>query len=417
MQRRQAKGAASVSGLQLVLSLVSAGGVIAYVGDRIGMKVGRQRLTLFGLRPKHTSIIITVITGILISGASIGLLMAVSRDVRTALFRMKEIQVELSQNRRALRESLGQLKEQEATVAEQRTSLVEIERLRNVAVQERDAAKSQRDAVQKEYDKLKASIGTLQSELETWKTRVAELKDLSATLDDRVAKMQNTEAQLRKDITILSEQYLALEDQMRAGNFIFLKDDIIAATVLNGGLSQKETEDDLLAFLETADKTALAKGAKIDGKQRAVTLARDDYFFQAAQVLAGGKGRWVVRAVAARNTVKGEPVQVYFHLFPNEKIYKKGDVIAKRVINSGRADNEQELLSLLQEVNRTVIGKGMITTTGGDVGSVTGEQFIDTMVQLRRFSGQVTVSAVAARNTYLADGPLQLQLQVRAGKS
>ena len=57
------KGAFFMSGIQLVIGLISAGGAIAYFGDRIGMKVGRKRLTLFGLRPKHTSIIITIVTG------------------------------------------------------------------------------------------------------------------------------------------------------------------------------------------------------------------------------------------------------------------------------------------------------------------------------------------------------------------
>mgnify|MGYP000967483400 CR=1 FL=1 len=36
-----------MSGLQLVLGLITAGAIIAYIGDRIGMKVGRKRLTLF----------------------------------------------------------------------------------------------------------------------------------------------------------------------------------------------------------------------------------------------------------------------------------------------------------------------------------------------------------------------------------
>ena len=82
-------------GFTLILTLVVVGGVIAYIGDRLGMNVGRKKLTLFGLRPKHTSILVTIVTGVLIAGASIGVLTIASQDVHTPLFRMKQIQADL----------------------------------------------------------------------------------------------------------------------------------------------------------------------------------------------------------------------------------------------------------------------------------------------------------------------------------
>ena len=143
-----------------------------------------------------------------------------------------------------------------------------------------------------------------------------------------------------------------------------------------------------------------------------MVLAHDEYFFEAASVLANAKEPWVVRVVASRNTVKGEPVQVYFHLFPNERIYRRGEVIADKEVKKGAADYEQVLLSLLQEVNRIVIAKGMITGERGDVGSVAGEQFIEAIIQLRRLGGDARVLAVAADDVYLTRGPLRLELRV-----
>ena len=61
-------------GVTLIAVLGLVGGIIAYIGDRIGMKVGRSRLSLFGLRPKHTSVIVTICTGVIIAGASIAAL-------------------------------------------------------------------------------------------------------------------------------------------------------------------------------------------------------------------------------------------------------------------------------------------------------------------------------------------------------
>ena len=51
----------------LIVVLVLTGGVIAFIGDRLGSKVGKKKLSLFGLRPRHTSILVTIITGILIT--------------------------------------------------------------------------------------------------------------------------------------------------------------------------------------------------------------------------------------------------------------------------------------------------------------------------------------------------------------
>ena len=113
-------------GIILVLTIALLGGVIALLGDRVGMKVGKKRLSIFGLRPKYTSMIITVVTGILIAGATLLLLTLVSNDVRTALFRMKFLQQELD----VKAEKLNELEATTKSLQENKVALeVERERL------------------------------------------------------------------------------------------------------------------------------------------------------------------------------------------------------------------------------------------------------------------------------------------------
>jgi uncharacterized protein (DUF3084 family) len=77
-----------VGGLLVVVIIIVLAGAIAYVGDRVGHQVGRKRLTLFGLRPKYTSTIVAVGTGMLIALiVTLGALGA-SSYVRTAFFRL-----------------------------------------------------------------------------------------------------------------------------------------------------------------------------------------------------------------------------------------------------------------------------------------------------------------------------------------
>ena len=114
-------------GIILVLTIALLGGVIALLGDRVGMKVGKKRLSLCGLRPKYTSMIITVVTGILIAGTTLLLLTLVSNDVRTALFRMKALQTELVQTRSDLDEAKTRLRQVEAETKALQESKVALE--------------------------------------------------------------------------------------------------------------------------------------------------------------------------------------------------------------------------------------------------------------------------------------------------
>ena len=87
----------------LIVVLVLTGGVIAFIGDRLGSKVGKKKLSLFGLRPRHTSILVTIITGILITTVTFGILAIASKDVRTALFGMNKLKAELMKNNLCLK--------------------------------------------------------------------------------------------------------------------------------------------------------------------------------------------------------------------------------------------------------------------------------------------------------------------------
>ena len=90
-------------GVTLILGIAITGGIIAFLGDRIGTRVGKRRMTLWGLRPRYTSIIITILTGILIAGSTLSFLVLISYDVRTALFGMEA----LKKQTRELSEEVG----------------------------------------------------------------------------------------------------------------------------------------------------------------------------------------------------------------------------------------------------------------------------------------------------------------------
>lgn len=82
-------------GTGIVVFIVVLAGVIAYIGDRVGHQVGRKRLTLFNIRPRYTSTIIAVATGMIIALVITLVAIFASNQVKTAFFRLNEINSEI----------------------------------------------------------------------------------------------------------------------------------------------------------------------------------------------------------------------------------------------------------------------------------------------------------------------------------
>ena len=93
----------------IVLSVM--GGIIAYLGDKIGSRVGKQKIKLFGLRPKYTSILVTILTGISIAVITLGVMSILSENVRIALFGMHQLQMQKAQLEAQRDELLQQAKD------------------------------------------------------------------------------------------------------------------------------------------------------------------------------------------------------------------------------------------------------------------------------------------------------------------
>ena len=454
-------------GLTLIAVLVFVGGLIAYLGDKIGMKIGRRRLSLFGLRPKHTSIIITIVTGIIISGASIATLTIVSQDVRTALFHMREIKDALSTSEdlyRATKEQLSvvevELLAQEKQAAELTLQIEEKTREYEALDQELQLVVVQRDEAEQEMDDAKAALvgiteryeaakeqygqaindlGTAKSELNATRTRLDEavtqlareekrydnMKQINERLDVRIKELQETESQMQAQMALLSEEYetyIHRQEQVIAeatrrlqeiqqGDFAFQSGEILLSTIIDGGVPVEQIRTEVLAFLRQVDRLALERGASIDGKSSAVKVQSEEHFNQVLETLANQREKFVVRAVSISNALVGAPVVVKIMPYPNQLIYRKDEVVSSTIITTKNPpDIEVALLELLQNVSITGLDQGMVTKFDGSVGDVSVDEFLNAMAAVRNLRGPVQVSAVADTNIWTAIGPLKVRL-------
>ena len=91
-----------MSGWLLIFFLLVLGGLVATLGDLLGSKIGKARFSVLKLRPKKTAVLITILTGSLISASSLSLMILVNRQLRVGLFRLGDLQKKLQENKQVL---------------------------------------------------------------------------------------------------------------------------------------------------------------------------------------------------------------------------------------------------------------------------------------------------------------------------
>jgi len=96
-----------------IFSLILISGLLAYLGDVLGYKLGKKRLSLFSLRPRTTATIIAIFSGIMITLVTLSFASIVSEDVRIAIFNLDSLlsqQKEFLKLNKSLKKNIGKLK-------------------------------------------------------------------------------------------------------------------------------------------------------------------------------------------------------------------------------------------------------------------------------------------------------------------
>ncbi len=91
-----------MSGWLFIFFLLLLGGLISTLGDLLGSKIGKARFSVLKLRPKKTAILITILTGSLISASSLFLMILVNRQLRVGLFKLGDLQKKLQESKQIL---------------------------------------------------------------------------------------------------------------------------------------------------------------------------------------------------------------------------------------------------------------------------------------------------------------------------
>jgi len=440
------------TGLVLIFSILILGGVIATAGDRIGMKVGKARLSLFNLRPRQTATIITILTGGVISATTLGILFAVSEQLRTGVFELGEIQDDLESARQdlgsvqreksriedelaeaqdeqqAARDELRTINESlSQAVARQEETAIEL-----AQVEDNYAAAQQRlEEVSQQTQELQAELVALRQESrEVIEQRDRRLAAREREIAEKEAQLQVLEQQrtnLAQEVVNLEQELVALEQELqslREGNVALLNNQLLTAGVVRivDEDGARQVVDQLLRRANRVVLEALLPGTEL--VQAQVVQITNTQVEQLVERLQSGED-YVVRILSGGNYLVGEPcvlagqtcIQVIAEAVPNQLVFQPGEVIAATTVPPTLQSQEQlaEKLELLIAATQFRAQQAGVLSDSVRISANQEEAityFFDQLLRHQQDNGQsFTIQAIASESISTT-GPLSIDLVV-----
>jgi len=383
-------------GLTLILVLAIMGGLIAFIGDKLGSKIGKKRLSVFGLRPYHTSVLMTVITGILIAAATLGVLAVTSKDVKTALFGMEKLKTELIALNKDKLTAQQELADKNKLIASLDNQIKETTASLEEMQRERDEINGQLLDLQQRYAQADTDLAAMKAEVES-------LEASREKLNAEIKELETATAQLRAGLIAIRE-----------GEVVFRAGEVLYSGILNAGLSEEENDKQLDNFLAAANQAILAR-MEVKTKDVQALWLPNTMVQEAKKVLVSSRGTMYIRICAAGNIISGEMAVSRLEMVPNKIVYEEGQKIFTEnitIASDGRNINSS-LMYFLSEINKAAVAAGVMPDPlTGKVGNIDAASMIEVTGKMQELGGNVTLTAYAKQDINVA-GPVLLRLEVR----
>ncbi len=381
-----------MSGWLLILALLLLGGVLSTLGDRLGSKVGKARLSLLGMRPRRTAVVITVLTGSLISAISLGLMLLVSDRLRTGLFELDQLERRLRDGREDLERSQRELSAAEQDRALARTQLAMVEDQAQALRKELAPLQAQRRQLELERDRLTLEIGIKDADI---RRNRDELARLNSRINAGARELQQLETNLialrRGDVVISSGQPLEI------------------AKVRIEQPSQAKPVIEALLRQSNINVYQRVLPGQVPNRQ-ILLVPRSD--ITKLEGILSKPGDWVVSVISAANVLKGERQVVAFpDVRRNKRVVQAGEQLASTVLEGDERSPEQvrSLLNLLLAAAYNTVKRNGSLASGLQFDAASVSQL--TAELTNRPAGQVVqLQAISRRNSDLVE-PVAVEIR------
>lgn len=383
------------------LAVVSA--LVAWVGDIIGMRLGKKRVTFLKLRPKYTSRIISVITGVGIALFTLLVISIAVEPVRTALFSMNYVQNqitnltgELQQNRANLQGMEVELFRSKGDVSDKQAELQALEQKLSAGTKNLKEARAGLESMTKMKEKTEEEQKVLSKEK-------AILEQESKKLETSVASLKSVAEKLKADI-----------QRLREGRIAAMSGERLAQGVLSVPQLTPQQVDQAVERLveETQALLAYRFGIKPDAIKK--PLIDKNSIDRAKSVLLKSPGRYLLRLTALSNAVEGEPVLAELETYSTKLIFSAKALLAEKNIKKGtsRGDLEEILFLMLRDINARAAKEGVLRDPlSGNVGSIDTSEFMQALEDIMKSKSDSKLRIFAAEDIY-TEGPVKIKFEI-----
>ena len=314
------------TGYILIAAILILGGVIATVGDRIGTRVGKARLSLFNLRPKKTAVIVTIFTGGLISASTLAILFAADGGLRKGVFELEDIQRDLGNKREQLK------------TAEAQKSQVESEL--NQARQEQSQAQQELQKINKSLQTANTKQKATQAQLNRTLNQQAKTQTRLNQTQSRLGGIVIQYQQARNELQTLYNQRQTLQTAVEE-----LKTERKRLYA-----QAKEAIDEAKTVIEKRDRKITKLDKLIQNRNLEIKQREEVIITRESRLKELEKQQQFLEQEVAR-------LEKYYQSYRDLRLGKlalvKGQVIAAGLITVDKPDAaHQAIIQILQEANR-----------------------------------------------------------------
>lgn len=389
-------------GISIFLVLIIMGGVIAFLGDRIGSKVGKKKLTLFGLRPKYTSVIVTIISGVMISFSTIAVLAVVNENVRVALFGLSRLQNQMDDLNREIQGKNRELEKGKLQLKARNEEYENVTKKAEETSKELERVESQRSYMQSELYQVQSAYDEAQAGIARSAAEIKNLEKTKTELNENIGKLNEEKKNLLENIYALREGQVV----MQAGQ-------ILTTATVDSGMTREQTEQVLESILADINGS-LKEQLNVNDPEINLIRIRNSDFEEAVGDIAEAQNQKLVRIVAAQNLIMGEPFLVDFDIHDNLLIFPEGKTVYRGSLDkySDIRNPEIKVIRFLQDLNAYARSKGVLPDPiTGKVGALDGKEMMDVIEKVKEYGGACELEVTAARNIY-SQGPLLIDVKV-----
>ena len=306
-----------MTGWLLIISLLILGGILSTLGDRLGSRVGKARLSIFKLRPKSTAVLITVFTGSIISAISFAIMVAFNSQLRVGLFELESIQEKIKNSEKELKKlekNLYALRSGDVVISSGQSLVT-----RTIKIEKKDEIKKEIESILQKANLYAFNLA--KTNKSKYRRILLIRKDHIESLEKIIADNRSWVVSIKSAGNILrGENYVYAFPEVILNKNITRKGEIIAAENISLSNSNSESIRKKIKLLLSSTLAEVKRRGSLSSELKVNATQINNL---GKNLVSRKKGDFTIIAKAIDNSQSADKVSISLELKPIDKALKK----------------------------------------------------------------------------------------------